>query len=420
MYYMVLIKYIGDELLKVDREMEEGLFQLKRDFADIVVEAYKWLKNRYPDAEIAAVWLNQVLKIATQAPFVVHDVRNHPQLFEQLQKSFHYTAPDFLRQLAKITGNQELIEQTEKYKEDFINFCRTMTISVNEKQQEVEFDRRDISKPCLILKFLSVTFFDVIEDFLEDTFKIYKHYLRIHKIKSGCIEVILQFDATMEQHFQECVKMKECKEKHCASMYIESKGEQPGTPKQRPDVKNKERTPDQPHSCALRQLQPSYTGTTNPRVWLHSYPTTRYSKIVSNMARTRGGGTAASVAAPRRSARLAGGNQDVHGRLSTHEDGASSRSPVPSFAHSWSPRCQGSPQSQHSTPPLSCLSKSPQRVSPCQPESNSLPRKPHMRHPPFLLPTPVPLSNPLTSTRAAVFSHASFFLSLLLSIILIH
>ena len=31
----------------------------------------------------------------------------------------------------------------------------------------------------------------------------------------------------------------------------------------------------------------------------------------------RGGGTAASVAVPRRSARLAGGNQDVHGRVST-------------------------------------------------------------------------------------------------------
>ena len=142
------------------------------------------------------------------------------------------------------------------------------------------------------------------------------------------------------------------------------------------------------------------------------------------MARTRGGksrggGTAALVAVPRRSARLAGGNQDVHGRVSTREDRASSRSPVPSFAHSRSPSCQGSPQSQHSTPPLACPSKSPQHVSsPCQSESNSLPRKPHIRRPPFLLPTPpAPLSNPLTSTRA--FSHASLFLSLLLSIILI-
>ena len=68
------------------------------------------------------------------------------------------------------------------------------------------------------------------------------------------------------------------------------------------------------------------------------------------MARTRGGksrggGTAASVAVPRRSARLAGGNQDVHGRVSTHEDRASSRSPVPSFGHSRSPSCQCSPQS---------------------------------------------------------------------------
>ena len=152
------------------------------------------------------------------------------------------------------------------------------------------------------------------------------------------------------------------------------------------------------------------------------------------MARTRGGksrggGTAALVAVPRRSARLAGGNQDVHGRVSTHVDGASSRSPVPSCAHSRSPSCQGSPQRsptcqgspqshRHSTPPFSCPSKSPYHVSPSQSESNSLPRKPHMRRPPFLLPSPpAPLSNPLTSNRA--FSHASLIFSLLLSFILI-
>ena len=135
--------------------------------------------------------------------------------------------------------------------------------------------------------------------------------------------------------------------------------------------------------------------------------------------RSRGGGTAALVAVPRRSARLAGGNKEVHG---THEESASSRSPAPSLARSRSPSCQGSPQSQRSTTSLSCPSKSLQRVSPCLSESNSLSRKPHMRRPPFLLPTPTPLaplSNPLTSTRAAVFSHASLFLSLLLSIILI-
>ena len=41
--------------------------------------------------------------------------------------------------------------------------------------------------------------------------------------------------------------------------------------------------------------------------------------------RSRGGGTAALVAVPRRSARLAGGNE-VHG---TYEESASSRSPAP-------------------------------------------------------------------------------------------
>ena len=135
--------------------------------------------------------------------------------------------------------------------------------------------------------------------------------------------------------------------------------------------------------------------------------------------RSRGGGTAALVAVPRRSARLAGGN---------NRSPAHNRSPVPSCAHSRSPSsqgspqrsptCQGSPQShRHSTPPFSCP-KSPYHVSPSQSESDSLPRKPHIRRPPFLLPTPpAPLSNPLTSNRA--FSHASLIFSLLLSFILL-
>ena len=49
--------------------MEEGIFKLTTEFADIVVEAHKWLKNHYPDAEDAAVWLNQVLKIDKKSAF---------------------------------------------------------------------------------------------------------------------------------------------------------------------------------------------------------------------------------------------------------------------------------------------------------------------------------------------------------------
>ena len=96
---------------------------------------------------------------------------------------------------------------------------------------------------------------------------------------------------------------------------------------------------------------------------------------------TRGGGTAASVAVPRRSARIAGtagGNQAV----STHEDdGASSRSP-PRPAHSRSPSCQGSPQSQSAASPLPCSSPKSLLPAPRQSES-SLPRKPPVPTPSF-------------------------------------
>ena len=121
--------------------------------------------------------------------------------------------------------------------------------------------------------------------------------------------------------------------------------------------------------------------------------------------KSRGGGTAASVAVPRRSARIAGtagSNQTV----STHEDdGASSRAP-PRPAHSRSPSCQGSPQSQSAASPLPCSSPKSLLPAPRQSES-SLPRKPPVpSRPPFLLPTP--LANSLVPIP--VFSRVSSLL----------
>ena len=91
--------------------------------------------------------------------------------------------------------------------------------------------------------------------------------------------------------------------------------------------------------------------------------------------KSRGGGTAASVAVPRRSARIAGtagGNQAVS---TNEEDGASPRSP-PRPANSRSLSCQGSPQSQSAASPLPCSSPKPLlpiRLSPVSHVSLSLP-----------------------------------------------
>ena len=141
--------------------------------------------------------------------------------------------------------------------------------------------------------------------------------------------------------------------------------------------------------------------------------TARKPRGSSARGKGRGGGTAASVAVPRRSARIAGtagGNQAV----STHEeDGASSRSP-PRPAHSRSPSCQGSPQSQSAASPLPCSSPKSLLPAPRQSES-SLPLKPPMpSRPPFLLPTP--LANSLVPIP--VFSRVSLLFSLILSVFL--
>ena len=84
-------------------------------------------------------------------------------------------------------------------------------------------------------------------------------------------------------------------------------------------------------------------------------------------------------------------------------------------AHSQSPSCQGSPQSQSAASPLPCSSPKSLLPAPCQSES-SLPRKPPMpSRPPFLLPTP--LANSLVPipvfSRVSLLFHSVFlFLSL--------
>ena len=254
--------------------MEEGIFQLRRDFSDIVLEVYRWLKNRCPDADDAAVWLNQALKIDKKASNVLQNVRDHTTLMEQLQEKFHYTTPDFLHQFIRITASRDLNKRIEKYKEDFKNFCQTIIITVNEKKKEIELAPHDMSKPCLILKFLSVTSFDEIEAFLDDCFGIDKRYLRTHKIGSGCVEVTLQFEASMEQHFKDCIdKMKKRKaDKLSVEMLIESaeiliRRNQKDTAQ--PDVKGKDtkkkKIPLALHQYELRQRPILYMFETRSR-----------------------------------------------------------------------------------------------------------------------------------------------------------
>ena len=131
------------------------------------------------------------------------------------------------------------------------------------------------------------------------------------------------------------------------------------------------------------------------------------SQSSASVPHSRGGGTAASVAVPRRSARIAGtagGNQAV----STHEDdGASSRSP-PRPAHSRSPSCQGSPQSQSAASPLPC--SSPKSLLPPRQSESSLPWKPPMLNRPASLSPSYSFISQLSRSYSSLLSHLSSFL----------
>ena len=210
------------QLLKVGLEMEENIQQLKIDFADIVVGACRWLRNRYPNAEDAAVWLNEALKGLQSEPLVVKgSVSDHSTLLEKLQEKWSFTNRTFLQQLIEKTVSRALIKKINKYEEHFKKVCDSITISNKAIQKEMIFEPYDESKPCLVIVITSVSHLDDIKVFLMDVFNIHERHLRIHKIASGCVEVSLQFEACMKPYIQGCVD-KKCEEvKHYAKMYIE-------------------------------------------------------------------------------------------------------------------------------------------------------------------------------------------------------
>ena len=63
-----------------------------------------------------------------------------------------------------------------------------------------------------------------------EVFHIYRRYLRVHKIKPGCVEVTLQFPANMELLLQACIDKKCESVKHYAKMHIISNKNQTESP----------------------------------------------------------------------------------------------------------------------------------------------------------------------------------------------
>ena len=63
------------EILKLDGTTEEQIGNLKLDFAAIVTETRRCLRDRYSNPEDAASWLNEILRGTQDEPLVIYCTR---------------------------------------------------------------------------------------------------------------------------------------------------------------------------------------------------------------------------------------------------------------------------------------------------------------------------------------------------------
>ena len=206
--------------MTMDHDIQENISNLRTEFGDIVVQAIKWLENRHPETKDAVRWLNATLHGLQSEPLVVpsSSVSDTVPLDDQLIKRWSFTNPTILEGLVEKTNDEDLIERMKEYNEHFKYVRRSIPIS----NQKIILEPLDRDKPCLILIFKNITYFDDIELFLREVFDIYRRYLRVHKIEPGCVKVTLQFDANMESDLQECIDKKRESVKHYVTMCIES------------------------------------------------------------------------------------------------------------------------------------------------------------------------------------------------------
>ena len=217
-YLCILFSATGahEQQVTLDHDIQTRIGDLKTEFGDIVVLALRWLENRYPEPRDAVRWLNEVLRGLQNEPLVIPN-GNIP-LDKVLQGKWSFTNPATLEGFIQKTNDKDLIGRMKKYNEDFKHVRRSIPIS----DQKIVFEQFHCDKPCLILIFQHITYFDDIEIFLREVFDIYRRYLRVHKIEPGCVKVTLQFDASMEPFLKACIDQKREAVKHYVKMEIVS------------------------------------------------------------------------------------------------------------------------------------------------------------------------------------------------------
>ena len=204
------------ECRQLENHTEEEITcsKLKRDFADIVVGVCDWIRNRYPEAENAAVWLNEILKDFQSEPIAVQN--DYSTIFEQLQKRWSFTNTGALQQLAK--EKIELNSNMALYQIELRNLCHSIIVSKKAMKKKVILEPYDANKPRLVLKITAILLFNDIEVFLNDIFGTYKRYLTIHKIEPGCMT--MQFDGRIKPHLQALISSNRQKFQLYAEMQI--------------------------------------------------------------------------------------------------------------------------------------------------------------------------------------------------------
>ena len=108
------------EILKLDGTTEEQIGNLKLDFAAIVTETRRCLRDRYSNPEDAASWLNEILRGTQDEPLVIEEsVSDYNNLFRELQRKWSFTNPDILQQLLDKLKDAPLNQKMRLYKEKY-------------------------------------------------------------------------------------------------------------------------------------------------------------------------------------------------------------------------------------------------------------------------------------------------------------
>ena len=235
------------------QDIQTKIRNLKTEFGDIVVLALRWLDNRYPETRDAVRWLNEVLRGPKGDPLVLtsSSLSEDVPLVDQLQEKWTFTNPTILEGLVDKTNDSTLIERMSQYKKHFKYVRRSIPIT----DQEVILEPFNRDKPCLIVIFKNITFFDDIELFLQEVFEIYRRYLSIHMIKPGCVKVTLQFPASMEPYLQTCIDKKRVSVMHYADMHLIRDDDQTKTQAQTTSKKSAMNS-GLPDKCSIHDLVP--------------------------------------------------------------------------------------------------------------------------------------------------------------------